>query len=118
MRDSSESYIVHRRPWMAWAAEKYQPGEPARPIRFKHWSVNRSDNDIGDDASGVFELSHEIMRDAIAERGVQLGPLYGADPENQLRARAFFGSRLNGLRPGTQVVIDADDVRAWMAERE
>ncbi len=101
---------------MAWMAEKHPPGQPLQPIRFEHWSDDRSDNDIADDAIGRLELAHEILRDAAQAGGVQLGPLYGADHQNPVRARAFFESHLTSLRPGALKIISTDDVHTWLAQ--
>jgi hypothetical protein len=113
------TYVVHRRsaPSMAWAAEVHRPGQPPRPIRLKRWSPDRSDNDFADEVNGRLDLSHELIRDALGESGAQVGPLHSVFPEYRLRAGAFFDTRLQQLRPGSRIAIDAADVRAWVAER-
>ena len=113
------TYVVHRRtaPSLAWAAEVHRPGQPPKPIRLERWSPDRSDNDFADEVDGHLDLCHQLIREALAERGAQVGPLHSVFPEYRLRAGAFFDARLQQLRPGSRIAISAADVRAWVAER-
>ena len=114
------TYVVHRRsaPLLAWAAEVHRPGQPPKPIRLERWSSDRSDNDFADEVDGHLDLSHQLIREALAERGAQVGPLHSVFPEYRLRAGAFFDAQLRQLRPGSRIAILAVDVRAWVAQRD
>lgn len=112
------TYVVQRRsaPSLAWAAEVHRPGQPPKPIRLERWSLNRGDNDFADEVDGHLDLSHQLIREALAEMGAQVGPLHSVFPAYRLRAGAFFDARLQQLRPGSRIAIRAADVRAWVAE--